>query len=50
MTKLLDQYQYQEDLLLKMMKIQESNNDMHTIDYRMIKKINLENALTKLSE
>jgi hypothetical protein len=33
-----------------MMKNQVKNNDMHTIDYRMIKKINLENALTKLSE
>ena len=50
MIKLLDQYKYEEDLLLKMMKIQELNNDMYTIDYRRIKKINLENVLTKLSE
>ena len=40
MIKLLDQYKYEEDLLIKMMKIQVKNNDMHTIDYRMIKKIN----------
>ena len=40
MIKLLDQYKYEEDLLLKMMKIQELNNDMYTIDYRRIKKIN----------
>jgi len=39
MMKLLDQYKYEEDMLMKMMKIQEKNNDRHTIDYRMIKKI-----------
>ena len=33
-----------------MMKIQENNNDRHTIDYRKIKKTNLENTLTKLNE
>ena len=33
-----------------MMKIQVKNNDMHTIDYRMLKKTHLENTLTKLSE
>jgi len=49
MIKLLEQYKYEEDLLIKMMKIQEANNDKHTIDYRMIKKTNLENTLTKLS-
>ena len=49
MIKLLDQYRYEEDLLIKMMKIQMKNNDRHTIDYRMIKKTNLENTLTKLS-
>ena len=48
MIKLLDQYKHEEDLLLNMMKIQEKNNDRHTIDYRMIKKTNLENVLTKL--
>ena len=50
MMKLLDQYKYEEDMLMKMMKIQEKNNDRHTIDYRMIKKTNLENALAKLNE
>ena len=40
MIKLLEQYKYEEDLLIKMMKIQEANNDKHTIDYRMIKKTN----------
>ena len=50
MIKLLDQYKYEEDLLIKMMKIQEANNDKHTIDYRMIEKTNLDNTLTKLSE
>ena len=43
MIKLLDQYKYEEDLLIKMMKIQETDNDMHTINYRMIEKKNLEN-------
>ena len=47
MIKLLDQNKHKEDLLIKMMKIQVKNNDMHTIDYRMIKKRNLENVLTK---
>ena len=32
------------------MKIQEKNNDRHTIDYRMIEKTNLNNILTKLSQ
>ena len=50
MIKILDQYKHEEDLLVNMMKNQVKNNDMHTMDYRMIKKINLENALTKLSE
>ena len=40
MTQLLDQYKSEEDLLIKMMKIQEANNDMHTIDYRRIEKKN----------
>ena len=38
MTQLLDQYKYEEDLLLQMMRIQEANNDVHTIDYRMLEK------------
>jgi hypothetical protein len=46
MIKLLDQYKYEEDLLIKMMKIQAKNNDMHTIDYRMIEKTNLDNTPT----
>tara|TARA_Y100000294_G_scaffold45657_1_gene42283 strand:+ start:32 stop:1345 length:1314 start_codon:yes stop_codon:yes gene_type:complete len=50
MIKLLDQNKHEEDLLMKMMKIQVKNNDIHTIDYRMIEKTNLGNALTKLSE
>ena len=50
MIKLLDQYKYEEDLLIKMMKIQAKNNDMHTMNYRMLEKTNLDNALTKLSE
>ena len=37
MTKLLEQYNYEDDLLKKMMKIQKENNDLHAIDYRMIK-------------
>ena len=40
MTKLLNEYNFEEDLLLKMMKIQEANNDMHTIDYRILEKRN----------
>jgi hypothetical protein len=46
MIKSLDQYKYEEDLLIKMMKIQAKNNDMHTIDYRMIEKTNLDNTPT----
>ena len=38
MIKLLDQYNYEENWLLKMMKIQETNNDTHTIDYRWFEK------------
>ena len=33
MTKLLNEYNFEKDLLIKMMKIQETNNDMHTINY-----------------
>ena len=37
MTKLIDLYSTEKDLLKKMMKIQEINNDTHTIDYGMIR-------------
>ena len=36
-------------VLIKMLKIQVKNNDMHTLDYRMIKKINSEKTPDKLS-
>ena len=45
MIKLLEQYSYEDDLLLRMMKIQEKNNHKHTIDYRMIKNIKSESDL-----
>ena len=45
-NKLLDQYNYEKDWLKKMMKIQETNNDLHAIDYRMIKKGNTLNRLS----
>ena len=38
MTKLLDEYSSKNDLLNKFMKIQEKNNDVHTIDYRLVEK------------
>jgi len=41
MTKLLDKYNYKDDLLIKMMEIQEVNKDIHAIDYRMIKTVNI---------
>jgi len=47
MTKLLDQYNYEKDLLKKMMKFQEINNDVHTMDYRMIKKGDILNKLSQ---
>jgi hypothetical protein len=37
MIKLLDNYIEEEDLLKKMMKIQEKNNDRHTINYDSLK-------------
>ena len=40
MTKSLNEYNFEKDLLIKMMKIQEANNDMHTIDYRVLEKRN----------
>ncbi len=41
MTKLLDKYNYKDDLLKKMMEIQEVKKDIHAIDYRMIKTVNI---------
>ena len=41
MTKLLDKYNYKDDLLKKMMEIQEENKDIHAIDYRKIKTANI---------
>ena len=46
MTKLLDQYTYEKDLIKKMMKMQEINNDRHVIDYRIIKKEKTFNGLS----
>ena len=43
MTKLLEQYNQQEDTLKKMMKIQEKNNDRHAVDYRLFEKKELLN-------
>jgi hypothetical protein len=40
MTKLLKEYNFEENLLIKMMKIQETNNDMHTINYGVLEKRN----------
>ena len=37
MIKLVDNYNEEEDLLKKMMKIQEKNNDRHTINYNLLK-------------
>jgi hypothetical protein len=37
MIKLLDNYKKEEDLLKKMMKIQEKNNDRHTINYDLLR-------------
>jgi hypothetical protein len=41
MTKLLDKYNHEDDLLKKMMEIQEVKKDIHAIDYRMIKTDNI---------
>ena len=49
MNKLIDKYNYEDDLLFKMMKKQHANNDMHTLDYRMISKRNHGNTLHRLS-
>jgi len=37
MSKLIDNYNEEEDLLKKMMKMQEKNNDRHTINYNLLK-------------
>ena len=37
MIKLVDNYKEEKDLLKKMMKIQEKNNDWHTINYNLLK-------------
>jgi hypothetical protein len=37
MIKLVDNYNEEEDLLKKMMKIQEKNNDRHTLNYNLLK-------------
>jgi hypothetical protein len=37
MIKLVDNYNEEEDLLKKMMKMQEKNNDRHTINYNLLK-------------
>jgi len=50
MMQLLNRERQDEDLLIKMMKIQVENNDMHTVDYRMIKKIDSKKELNILSE
>ena len=36
MIKCLDNYNYEDDLLIKMMKIQIENNDWHTINYNLL--------------
>ena len=36
MIKCLDNYNYENDLFRKMMKIQIENNDWHTIDYNLL--------------
>ena len=37
MITLVDNYKDEEDLLKKMMKMQEKNNDRHTINYNLLK-------------
>ena len=37
MIKLVDNYKEEEDSLKEMMKIQEKNNDRHTINYNLLK-------------
>ena len=49
MVKLLDKYNYKDDLLMKMMKIQETNNDTHTINYDMIMNKSLDTTINKIN-
>ena len=48
MIKLLDKYNSLDDLLIKMMKIQEKNNDKHTINYDMVMNKNFDTKIDKL--
>ena len=48
MVKLLDKYNYKDDLLMKMMKIQETNNDTHTINYDMIMNKSFDSTINEL--
>jgi len=48
MVKLLDKYNYKDDLLMKMMKIQETNNDTHSINYDMIMNKNFDPTIGKI--
>jgi len=49
MVKLLDKYNYKDDLLMKMMKIQETNNDTHSINYHMIMNKNFDTTIGKVT-
>ena len=49
MVKLLDKYNYKDDLLMKMMKIQETNNDTHSINYDMIMNKNFDPSIGKIT-
>ena len=49
MIKLLDKYNYKDDLLMKMMKIQETNNDTHSINYDMIMNKNFDPTISKVT-
>ena len=48
MVKLLDKYNYKDDLQMKMMKIQETNNDTHSINYDMIMNKNFDPTIGKV--
>jgi hypothetical protein len=49
MVKLLDKYNYKDDLLMKMMKIQETNNDTHAINYDMIMNKSSDTTINKIN-
>ena len=49
MVKLLDKYNYKDDLLMKMMKIQETNNDTHSINYDMIMNKSSDTTINKIN-